>query len=202
MTPWKWKSLSRVPLFATLWTMKSMEFSRPEYWEWVAFPFSRGSSQTRDQTQVSCIAVGSLPAEPQGKPKNTGVGSLSLLQWMFPIQESNWGLLHCRQILYQLRYQGSPIFLRIRVFCKESALLIRWPEHWSFSISPSNVSLVAQMVKNLPANARDMSLNPGSGRSPGEGNGNPLQYSCPGNPMNRGAWWTTVHGVTQESDMT
>ena len=58
------------------------------------------------------------------------------------------------------------------------------------------------MVKNLPANARDMSLNPGSGRSPGEGNGNPLQYSCPGNPMNRGAWWTTVHGVTKESDMT
>ena len=70
---------------------------------------------------------------------------------MFPIQESNWGLLHCRQILYQLRYQGSPIFLRIRVFCKELALLIRWPKHWSFSISPSNVSLVAQMVKNLPS---------------------------------------------------
>ena len=58
------------------------------------------------------------------------------------------------------------------------------------------------VVKNLPANARDMSLNPGSGRSPGERNGNPLQYSCPGNPMNRGAWWTTVHGVTKESDMT
>ena len=47
--------------------------------EWVSFPFSRGSFQPRDQTQVSCIARGSLPAEPQGKPKNTGVGSLSLL---------------------------------------------------------------------------------------------------------------------------
>ena len=44
-------------------------------------------------------------AEPQGKPKNTGAGSLSLLQWIFPTQ----GLLHCRQILYQLSYQGSPI---------------------------------------------------------------------------------------------
>ena len=50
----------------------------------------------------------SLPAEPQGKPKNTRVGSLSLLQWIFLTQESNWGLLHCRRILYQLSYQGSP----------------------------------------------------------------------------------------------
>ena len=50
----------------------------------------------------------SLPAEPPRKPRNTGVGSLSLLQWIFLTQESNWGLLHCRQILYQLSYQGSP----------------------------------------------------------------------------------------------
>ena len=48
-------------------------------------------------------------------------------------------------------------------------------------------SLMAQMVKNLPANARDVGLIPGSGRSPGEGNGNPLQYSCQENPMNRGS---------------
>ena len=65
-------------------------------------PLKQGSSQPRDQTL-------SLPAEPQGKPKNTGVGSLSLLQEIFPIQESNWGLLHCRQILYQLSYEASPI---------------------------------------------------------------------------------------------
>ena len=71
--------------------------------EWVAFPFSRGSSQPRDWTQVSRTAGGFLPAEPQRKPKNTGVGSLSLL----PTQESNRDL-HCRQILYQLSYQGSP----------------------------------------------------------------------------------------------
>ena len=48
-----------------------------------------------------------LPAEPQGKPKNTGVGSLSLLQWIFLTQKLNQGLLHCRWILYQLSYQGS-----------------------------------------------------------------------------------------------
>ena len=50
----------------------------------------------------------SLPAEPQGKPKNTGVGSLSLLQGIFLTQESNQGLLHYR-ILYQLSYEGSPL---------------------------------------------------------------------------------------------
>ena len=50
------------------------------------------------------------PAEPPGKPRNTGVGSLSLLQGIFPTQESNYSLLHCRQILYQLSYQGSPLF--------------------------------------------------------------------------------------------
>ena len=51
------------------------------------------------------LQADSLPPEPQGKPKNTGVGSLSLLQWIFLIQELNWGLLHYRQILYQLSYQ-------------------------------------------------------------------------------------------------
>ena len=56
------------------------------------------------------------------------------------------------------------------------------------------------VVKNLPANAedaRDAGLIPGLRRCPGEGNGNPLQYSCLGNPVDRGAWWTTVHRVTK-----
>ena len=51
--------------------------------------------------------------------------------------------------------------------------------------------------KESACNAGDPSLIPGSGRSPGEGNGNPLQYSCLENPMDRGAWWATVHGVTK-----
>ena len=108
--------------------------------EWVAYPFSRGSSQPRDRILVSCIAgrffttratreaqeywsgwpfpspgnlpnpgieprspalwADSLTPEPPGKPENTGVGSLSLLQQIFLTQESNWGLLHCRWIVY------------------------------------------------------------------------------------------------------
>ena len=54
------------------------------------------------------LQADSLPTEPQGKPKNTGEGSLSLLQWIFLTQESSQGLLHCSQIIYQLSYKGSP----------------------------------------------------------------------------------------------
>ena len=52
-------------------------------------------------------------------------------------------------------------------------------------------------MKNPPANVGDTGSISGSGRSPGEGNGNPLQYSCLGNPLDRGAWWATVHGVAE-----
>ena len=75
--------------------------------EWVAVPSSRGSSQPRDWTRSPTLQADSLSSKPPGKPKNTGIGSLSLLQGIFPSQESNWGLLHSRQILYHLSHQGS-----------------------------------------------------------------------------------------------
>ena len=64
---------------------------------------------------------------------------------------------------------------------------------------PPRASQVVLVVKNLSANTdlRDMGLIPGSGRSPRGGNGTPLQYSCQKNPMDRGAWWAIVHGVTR-----
>ena len=58
------------------------------------------------------------------------------------------------------------------------------------------------MVKNPRASTGDPGSIPGLGRSPGEGNGKPLQYSCLENPMDRGAWQATVHGVTKELDTT
>ena len=80
----------------------SMEFSI----ECTAVPSSRGYFRPRDSTELrsSALQADSLPVEPQGKPKNTGVGSLFLLQQIFPTQESNWGLLPT--LLYQLSYQG------------------------------------------------------------------------------------------------
>ena len=69
-----------------------------------------------------------------------------------------------------------------------------------FSFGTQWASQVVLVVKNLPANegeARDLDLIPGSGRSPGEGHGDPLQYSCLGNPMDRRALWATVHRVAE-----
>ena len=71
--------------------------------EQLHFHFSLSGIEPRYPT----LQVDSLPSEPPGKPMNTGVGSLFLLQGIFPTQESNQGLLHCRQILSQLSYQGS-----------------------------------------------------------------------------------------------
>ena len=58
------------------------------------------------------------------------------------------------------------------------------------------------VVKNPPDNAGDEGLIPGLGRFPREENGNPLQYSCLGNPMDGGVWRAIVHGITKESDTT
>ena len=60
----------------------------------------------------------------------------------------------------------------------------------------------SSVVKNPPTNAGNSGLAPGLGRSHGEGNGNALHYSCLRNPMERGAWWATIHEVTKKFDMT
>ena len=78
-----------------------------------------------------------------------------------------------------------------------------WLSNWSelkHTMLPA--SLVAQSVKNLPTMQRDMGSVPRLGRAPGEGNGNSLQYSCLGNPMDKRTWWATVHGVVRLRDYT
>ena len=110
----KWKKLSRVWLFATPWTIPSREFPRPEHWSGVALPFSRLLSNPGVEYRYPALRADSLQSEPLGKPKNTGVGSLSLLQGIFLTQESSRGLLHCTWILYQLSYQGKySLFIHI-----------------------------------------------------------------------------------------
>ena len=102
----KWKSLSRVWLFVI----------QARLLEWVAFPSSRRSSQPRDRTQISHTEGGFFTSWATGRPKNTGVDSLSLRQGIFMTQESNWCLQHCRWIPYQLNYEGryeGSIFLSL-----------------------------------------------------------------------------------------
>ena len=98
----KWsESESHSVVSNSLWPHgQFMEFSRPEYWSGWPFPSPGDIPNPGIKPSSSILQVDSLPSEPQGKPKNNGVGSLSLLQWIFPTQELNQRLLHCRQILY------------------------------------------------------------------------------------------------------
>ena len=81
----KGKLLSRVQLFATPWTIKSMEFSRPEYWSGYPFPSPGDPPNPGIEPRSPTLQTDSLPAEPEGKPKNTGVGSLSLSPADLPV---------------------------------------------------------------------------------------------------------------------
>ena len=108
------QSLSHVQLFASPWTVArqaplSMGILKARILEQVEDPpgdLPNPGIKSRSPT----LQVDYLPPEPQGKPKNTGVSSLFFLQGIFPTQESNQGLLHCKQILYHLGYQGSSGF--------------------------------------------------------------------------------------------
>jgi len=81
-----------------------MEFSRPEHWNGQTFPSPGDLPNPGIEPRSLALQADPLLAEPQGKPQNTGVGSLSLLQQIFLTQELNQGLLHCTQILYQLKF--------------------------------------------------------------------------------------------------
>ena len=117
-------------LFATSWTVASRllclrGFSRQEYWSGLPCPSPGDLPNTGIKPRSPTQQADSLPSEPPEKPKNTAVGSLSLLQGIFPTQESNQGLLHCRQILYQLSYlsitSDKKIFVRRQNRVKKKA---------------------------------------------------------------------------------
>ena len=134
----KVKSLSRVQLFVTLWTVAyqappSMGFSRPECWNGLPFPCIRPLQM---RVAVGCLCTGNSSSQ----------------SWAKSLQSSR--------------------------------------EYWLSFPGGSN-------SKESACGGGDTGLIPGSGCFPGEGNGYPLQYSCPGNPMDRGAWRATVHRVTK-----
>ena len=127
---------------------------------------------------------------------------LMSIEWVMPSNH----LILCHPLLLL-----PSIFPSIRVFSNESALHIRWPKYWSFSISTSNeysglisfgltglISLQSEGLSTMFSNTtvqKHQFL--GTQLSLGEGNGNPLQYSCLENPMDGGAWWAIVHGVVK-----
>ena len=99
-------------LFVSPWTIQSMEFSRPKYWSGYSFPSPGSLPNTGIEPRSHTLRADSLPAESQGKPKNTGVGNLSLLQGIFltPRPRNGTGVsCICKWILYLLSYQGSPL---------------------------------------------------------------------------------------------
>ena len=102
------------------------------------------------------LQADSLPAEPQGKPKNTGVGSLSLLQWIFQTQESNQGLLHCTHILYQLSYEGSPtrqwgvVLKQVGHFIGFLCCCDKLPQTWCFKTTGETSPMVQWSGAHLP----------------------------------------------------
>ena len=126
------------------------------FWNWLKFPDTiwvglreimkatgvgsrstlQGIFPAQDQSQVSHIAGGFFTSWAMGKPKNPGAGSLSLLQSIFLTQESNQGLPNCRQILYQLSYQGSPV--KAQEGCYQSHQMHRTGEHQTqYHVFPS-----------------------------------------------------------------
>ena len=111
---------------ATQWTKQSMEFSRPEYWSGQPFLSSGDLTKPGIEPRYPTLQADSLPVEPQGKPKNTRVDSLSLLQQIFPIHESNQGFLLCRQIPYQLCYQRIPKYIYRPIQSTEFSKLECW----------------------------------------------------------------------------
>ena len=113
-----WTVLHQAPL--------SMEFSRQVYWSRWLSPSLGDLPSPGIKPRSLALQVEFFPAELQGKPKNTGVGGLSLLQWIFLPQESNQGLLHCRWILYPLNCQGNSQRVRSQnqIRCKSSSQIL------------------------------------------------------------------------------
>ena len=110
--------------------------------EWVGIPFSRALPNPGIKPRSPVLQVDSLPAEPPGKPKNTGVGSLSLLQGIFLTQKLNRGLLYCRQILYQVSY-----FSLVQLLSCVWLLVTPWTAACQASLTQTQVYRVGDAIQ-------------------------------------------------------
>ena len=181
---------SHIQIYAILWTCSpsgpSVHRDSPgKNSGWVATPFSRGSSQPRDWIQVLSLLhrqASSLPVAPPGKP------------------------------LFKCDFQSNVLkkhkkILSSRIYKNNIFLYFKWKKNFIFTYPEENFSNIlvkmwgshktgASDGKESTCNA-DLGSIPGFRRSPGEGNGNPLLYSCLKNLMGRGVWQATVHKVTE-----
>ena len=100
-----------------------------------------------------------------------------------------------------LQYMDTDLESKCKKINSPGSYLLKWLLQADSQLQYSLISVMGclggSVVRNPPANAEDAGSIPGLGRSPGIGNDNPLQYSCLGNPVEKGAWWATVHGVTK-----
>ena len=112
----------------------SWGFSKQEYGSGFPCPPPGDLPNPGIELRSPALQAYSLLFEPQGKPQKTGVGSLSFLQGVFPTQELNRGLLHCRRILYQLNYQGSPYYA-YPLQRDRSPSVIEWDMGWTSPLS-------------------------------------------------------------------
>ena len=145
-----------VQLFATQWTIQSMEFSRPEYWSGHPFPSPGDLPNSGIKPRSPALRADSLPSWATWEAQEYCSGSLSLLQEIFPTQESNQVLLHYRQILYQLSYEHIFSWLKSKHTYSLVKYLLGLFFHYSFgffvfiqscksSLYILNVSLISNM---------------------------------------------------------
>ena len=195
--------ISCVWLFETPWTLASqappsMEFSRQEYWGEMPFLTPGDPCNPGIKPMSLCLLhwqVDSFTAEPPGQPDDIWAET-----WMLRMKPAT--MLRSLEIIFQERGQyeeQSPEMASVNSFPSYGQAPPTIQRQSSFpslvdaKMCPFQVALV---VKSPPAITRDASSIPGSGRSSGEGNGNPLQYSCLENTIDRGAWWATAPRVT------
>ena len=189
------KLLSHVQLFANPWTVAhqappSMEFSRQEYWSWLHFLLQGIFLTQRSNLGLPycrspiCFTIWATREAPKGdrqasndfeavlfNPNSSILRLFGDCAWLLPLSVSNRAYMVGQNLT-----------------TKEELMVIHLPNHWFPSGSDGKASA---------CNVGNLGSIPGSGRSPGEGNGNPLQYSCLENSMDGGAWWATVHGVAK-----
>ena len=189
--------------------------------EWVSISFSRGSSWLRDLTCMSCAGRQILYHwdTREAQVLETCLGkSLAYRSVVLNFLEIN-----SYELYYICTHICKGVFLTFYSSFRDTSSPRKHRAHWSHRNDNiqgeyvegderrtqagelSDISLGfpgGAEVKASACSVGDLGSIPGSGRSPGEGNGNPLQYSCLGNPKDRGVWWATVHGVPKKSDTT